>query len=84
MVPSPDTTVEADRLQLEAYRHAGPAARLAAAFRLIELARKASQEGIRARHPEYGDEEIRMAYARLVLGDEGARAAWPGRDLVDP
>ncbi len=83
-MPSPDTTVEADRAQVEALRRMGSAARLEAAFRLIELAREASLSGIRSRHPDYTAEQVRLAHARLVLGDDLFRRAWPGRDLVDP
>jgi hypothetical protein len=81
---SPDTSADADRVQLEAYRRMGGPARLDAAFRLIELARNASIGGIRARHPEYDEGQIRLAYARLVLGDELTRSAHPRHDLVDP
>lgn len=80
----PDTSAAADRVQLEAYRRMGGAARLEAAFRLIELARNASMGGIRARHPDYGEEQVRRAYARLVLGDALTRAVYPRDDLVDP
>ena len=79
-----DTSDEADRAQIEAYRRIGDSGRLEAAFRLIELARLAAVSGIRSRHPEYDDDQVRLAYARLVLGDELTRAAWPTRDLVAP
>jgi hypothetical protein len=46
--------------------------------------RQAAVSGIRARHPEYDDEQVHLAYARLVLGDALTRAAWPRHDLVDP
>ena len=39
---------------------------------------------IRARHPDYDDERLRLAYARLVLGDDLARRVWPRHDLVEP
>ena len=84
MALSPDTSADADRAQIEAYRRMGGSGRLLAAFRLIELARQAAVSGIRARHPGYDDEQVRLAYARLVLGDEITRAAWPRHDLVDP
>ena len=81
---SADTSPAADRMQIEAYRRLGESGRLAAAFRLIALARSAAVSGIRARHPEYDDEQVRLAYARLVLGEELTRAAWPGRPLPAP
>jgi hypothetical protein len=79
-----DTNADADRVQLDVYRRMGGSERLATAFRLIELARRAAVTGIRSRHPDYDDEQIRLAYARLVLGDELTREVWPQHDLVAP
>jgi len=53
-------------------------------FRLNDLAREAAIAGIRARHADYDDEHRRLAYARLVLGDEVMRKVWPQHDLVEP
>jgi hypothetical protein len=79
-----DTSADADGAQIEVYRRMTGSERLAAAFRLIRLARRTTVSGIRARHPEYDDEQVRLAYARLVLGDDLTRAAWPDRELVAP
>jgi hypothetical protein len=79
-----DTTADADRVQVEACRRMGGAGRVAAMFRLIARARDTALAGIRHRHPEYDEERQRLAYARLVLGDDLVRKVWPGRDLVDP
>jgi hypothetical protein len=58
--------------------------RLDISFRLTDGVRRLSMRGIRARHPEYDDEHLRRAYARLILGDACVLAAWPDRELVDP
>ncbi|PYQ49919.1 MAG: hypothetical protein DMF78_17055 [Acidobacteria bacterium] len=79
-----DTSAEADRVQVEAYRRMGGAGRIAALFRLNERARNLAMAGIRHRHPEYDEERQRLAFARLVLGDELVRKVWPDRDLVEP
>ena len=79
-----DTTPEAYAPQIESYRRMTGKERTAVAFRLNELARETALAGIRARHPEYGEEQARFALFRLILGDELTRAVWPGRDLVDP
>ena len=79
-----DTDDEADRVQLDVYRKLGGPGRLAAAFGLNDLARRTALAGIRSRHPHYSDEELRLAYARLVLGDETVRQVWPKHQLVDP
>jgi hypothetical protein len=79
-----DTTAEADLVQLEAYRRMGGAGRAAVVFRLNDLAREAAMAGIRARHPDYDDERQRLAYARLVLGDETMRKVCPQNGLGEP
>ena len=79
-----DTDPAAHRVQTEAYRGMGGPGRAAIVFRLNDLARQAAVAGIRARHPEYDVERLRLAYARLVLGDELTRAVWPRHALVAP
>jgi hypothetical protein len=79
-----DTDDEADQMQIEVYRKLGGPGRLATAFRLNGLVRMAALAGIRSRHPRYSEEELHLAYARLLLGDETVREVWPGRKLVDP
>jgi hypothetical protein len=81
---SADTTPAAARVQIEAYRRLGEVGRFEAAFGLIALSRHAAVSGIRARHPEYDDEQVRLAYVRLVLGQEVAQAMWPDRHLPVP
>lgn len=80
----PDTSPDADGVQIEGYRRMGETGRAAATFSLIDLARRMAMAGIRTRHPEYTDEQVRHAYARLVLGDDLVRRVWPDRDLVAP
>jgi hypothetical protein len=62
----------------------GGSRRAALAFRLTRLAREASRAGIRARHPEYGEEEVRRAFFRLLHGDSVTRSVWPDRELLAP
>ena len=52
----------------------GGAARLAIAFELIETVRTRPCAGILARHPAYTAEDLRLAWARLTLGDDLCRA----------
>ena len=79
-----DTTAEAHRLQGEIYRRMGGAARLSIAFQLTDTVRRLALAGVRARHPDYTDEQVFRAWARLNLGDDTVRAMWPNRSLVDP
>lgn len=79
-----DTTAAAYDVQREVYARLGGSARVAAMFRLNQAVRRLAMAGIRARHPEYDEEQVRRAHARLVLGDGIARTVWPDRELVDP
>jgi hypothetical protein len=79
-----DTSADAHRAQIEAYRRMGGPGRAAVVFRLNDLAREAAIAGIRARHADYDDERRRLAYARLVLGDDLTRKVWPLHDLGEP
>jgi hypothetical protein len=79
-----DTSADADRVQIDAYRRMGGQGRAAVMFRLNDLARSTAMAGIRSRHPEYDDERQQLALFRLILGDELVRTMWPDRDLIEP
>ena len=79
-----DTSPEAWTAQLALLRLMDGSRRAALAFRLTSLAREASRAGIRARHPDYGEEDVRRAFFRLLHGDSITRSVWPDRELVDP
>jgi hypothetical protein len=77
LIPS-DTDPEADAVQMDAYRRMGGPARSATAFRLIDMARRNAVSGIRQRHPEYDDAQVRSELCRLRLGDTLWRLLEPG------
>jgi hypothetical protein len=79
-----DTTPESYAAQLEAYRRLGPAGRVSIAARLSADTRELARGGIRARHPDYTEEEVERALRRLWLGDELFRRAWPAHSLLAP
>ncbi len=79
-----DTTADAHVVQREIYRRLGGRGRLDIVFRLNGTVRRLATSGIRARHPDYTDAQVRLAHARLLLGDSLARAVWPDHELVDP
>ena len=79
-----DTSSAAHDVQRQVYLQLGPSARLAIMFRLTDTVRRLALAGIRARHPEYNEEQVRRAHHRLVLGDELMHTVWPDRELVDP
>jgi hypothetical protein len=79
-----DTETAAHARQIEAYRRMSGGERVAVAFRLNDWARRTAEDGIRSRHPNYTEAQVRMALRRLWLGDELTRQAWPDRELVEP
>lgn len=84
MLIAADTSREADAIQTEAYRRMGGTGRAQIMFRLSEMTRRTAEAGIRRRHPDYDREQVTRALTRLLYGDDVARLAWPGRELVAP
>ncbi len=70
-----DTSPEARRVQLEAYRRMGPERRVALAIELSNQAREIALAGIRARNPELSQSEAQRILSRRTLGEELYRAA---------
>ena len=62
--------------------HYGVVARWWAEFN-TEMSRLEANE-VRRRHPDYDDDRVLRALVRRRYGDELARAAWPGLELVEP
>jgi hypothetical protein len=80
-----DTTPEAHAAQTEIYRRMTGEERLQIVFRLNHLARATAASGIRSRHPDYTEDQVRLALFRLLLGDdELTRRVWPDQPLVAP
>ena len=79
-----DTSPDAARVQLEIYRRMPPSDRLRIGLELTRLSRDLMARGIRARHPEYSDEEVRWALIRAWIGAEMFARAYPGRPTLDP
>jgi hypothetical protein len=77
-----DTTPQAEQVQLEIFRRMGPEKRLQAGIELSQLCRKLLLEGVRMRHPEYDEREVKLAAIRLTLPEDLFLAAYPeGRDI---
>ena len=78
-----DTTPEAARVQLEIFRRMNPSRRLELACEMSDTIRKVSADGVRSRHPEYTEEQVNLAVARLMLGAELFSKAFPGVEIED-
>ena len=70
-------------MQIERYRSMTGEERVLAAIELSEQLLDITLEGICRRHPDYTSEDARLALARLRLGDDLFRAAWPHAPLLD-
>ena len=84
MAAPADTTAEAWEAQAALLRRLSGPERIAIAFRLTRLAREACRAGIRSRHPEYGDGEVKRAFFRMLHGDAATRSVWPDQELLEP
>ena len=73
-----DTRPEAAWVQFDIYQRMSPEKRLEQAFQMSDFVRQTVREGVRARHPEYTEEQIRLAACRLTIGEELFRRAFPG------
>ena len=45
--------------------------------------RHIAADGIRLRHPDYDEMQIRHALNRMILGDSLFKAAWPNAPMLD-
>jgi hypothetical protein len=65
------TMTDMDQRYLEVLRRLGPAGRLKAACGLFEFARKFLTVNLRARHPEWTEEQVRQAVVKRLHGGHG-------------
>ncbi len=77
-----DTTKEADRIQLGIIAKMSSAERLHRGFNMSALSNTLQEAGIRSRHPEYSNEDVRLARIRLNLGDKLFRLAYPDAEIL--
>ena len=72
-----DTTPEAFRFYWTALRGLGMEGRARIVFDLSNTLHAIAADGVRQRHPEYGDDQVRKAVLRLSLGVEAFRRVFP-------
>jgi hypothetical protein len=80
IVPA-DTTPEAARFQFDVFRSMPPQRRLELALQMSTALRNVAAAGVRSRHPEYTEQQVRLAVARLTLGEKLFAQAYPGVDV---
>lgn len=79
-----DTSKDAEKVQLEVLIRMGPERRLRAGIELSRMSRLLLAEGIRTRHPEYDDRQVRLAAIRLTLPADLFHAAYPEAGSLPP
>jgi len=79
-----DTSPEAERIQIEIFRTMDPEKRLRKALELMEAVRSLLAQGVRNRHPDYNDEQIRLAVIRLMIPKNLFLAAYPNAKDILP
>jgi hypothetical protein len=84
MAPARDTTEEAAQVQLDAYRRMASSDRLRVGLELTRMSRDLLAAGIRARHPEYTDDEVKWALIRAWIGADLFQRAYPHCPQLDP
>jgi len=79
-----DTSQAAHELQLRLYRSMRDERRAELALNMSDEARRVTSEGIRRRHPEYSEVEVRRALVALLYGRDAAAKLWPGAAVPAP
>jgi hypothetical protein len=76
-----DTSLEAARVQWRIFRQMPASKRLEIALSLSDSLRRLAAVGVRARHPDYSEDQVRLAVIRLSLGEELFRKVYPDCDV---
>ena len=79
-----DTHPDAWATQITVFRRMAPAERSRLALEMSDELDAVCASGIRARHPDYGDEDVTWALRRMRLGDDLFGGAYPGAPPRDP
>lgn len=59
-----------------------PEKRLELAFQMTASMRALVADGIRQRHPDYNEQQVKLALIRLTLGDELFHEVYPGVEIA--
>ena len=70
-MPSSDTSPAAHAEHVRLYREAGPERRAEIAAELSAAIREVSKAGVRMRHPEFSEDEVRREVLRIFYGRVG-------------
>jgi hypothetical protein len=76
-----DTSLEAAHVQWRILRQMPAKKRLEIALSMGDSLRRLVAAGVRSRHPNYSEEQVRHAVIRLSLGEELFRKVYPDCDV---
>ena len=79
-----DTNPDALRVQIEIFQRMEPHQRLQAAAHLSETCRSLLAEGIRKRHPNYDEKQVKLAVIRCLLPEDLFLRAYPNARNILP
>jgi hypothetical protein len=76
-----DTTPDAHRVHEDVLDKLGPARRLEMAIEMSSYVRALAEAGVRQRHPEYDEQDVRRAVLRKLQGRKIYDMCYPGHDI---
>lgn len=76
-----DTSPTADAVRLAVLRRLTPEQRAALTIEMSDQAFVVARRAIHGRHPDYSEEDLRLAMLRLLHGDELVRRVYPDEPL---
>lgn len=79
-----DTAQQSEGVMIEMLRKISPEARLETALEFTEILRKLIESGVRVRHPEYSDKEVKLAVIRIILGEKLFKKVYPEYKEIKP
>ncbi len=83
MAGGTDTSSRVERLRIESWRRMSPLEKLSLVSALNSATRELCQAGIRMRHPDETDHEVRLRMALITLGRDLAVKAYPEAASLD-
>jgi hypothetical protein len=76
-----DQSHEPNALMYEILQKLGPERRIQMAFEMSQNLRAISEHGVRRRHPEYTDRQVRLAATKLAIGNDLFKKVYPSEDI---
>lgn len=78
---SSDTSTDAEAVRFEVLQRLTLVQRAELTISMSDQAFEVARRGIHGRHPQFNDEDLRLAMLRLLHGDELVTKVYPGEPL---